>query len=146
MKVIYSNIIFFTLLIIGLVGAAIDRMTTSFWHDMPDVKMNYDIIWGIVGLFVAFTIFGMLLRKKWAYQFAIALNGIFTILPIMIFVTTTIMFWQETNLVDSFIHYSLYLIIAIISCIFALSLMFSKNIKNAYNKSFKQETSQSGAP
>jgi len=146
MKIVYSNVIFFALLIIGLVGAAVDRSTTSFWHDMSDVKLKYDIIWGIIGLFITFTIIGMLFRRKWAYQFAIAVNGIFTILPLMIFVTTTVMFWNEVNLVNSIINYSLHLISALISCIFALSLMLSKNVKNSYNKSFKTGTPKSGAP
>jgi hypothetical protein len=108
--------------------------------------MKYDLIWGIIGLFIAFTTIGMLLRRKWAYQFAIAINGIFTILPIMIFATTTVMLWQEINLVDSIINYSLHLIIAVISGVFALSLLLSKNVKNAYNRSFKPGTPQSGAP
>jgi uncharacterized membrane protein YeaQ/YmgE (transglycosylase-associated protein family) len=146
MKVIYSNIIFFALLIIGLVGAAIDRSTTDFWDDMPEVKIKYDIIWGTIGLFVAFTTIGMLFRKRWAYQLAIAINGIFTLLPIMIFATNTVMFWNETSIIDSIINYSLHLIVAVIAGVFAVSLMFSKNVKNAYNKSFKPGTPQSGAP
>ncbi len=137
MKIVYTNLIYFALLIYGLVGAAIDRLNSSIWHNMPDVKLKYDLIWGVIALWVAVTLVGMILRKKWAYQSAIAVNASFTLLPITIFIASTIMLWQEINLVDSITNYSIHLSIGIISCTFWLSLMLSKRVKNAYNKSSK---------
>jgi len=134
MKIIYANILFYALILFGLVGAAVDRATTPFWQDMKNIKFNYDVIWALVGVCILVTIFGLLKRKSWAYKFALTINATFALIPLSIIVVTTIMFWQELNVMESIVDYPGHLLIGGVSFVFWWALTKSTKIKNAYNK------------
>ena len=131
MKIIYANILFYVLILFGLVGAAVDRAAQPIWKDMNNTKFYYDIIGVLVGTWILVTIFGLLKRKSWAYKFALTVNATFTLIPFSISLVTTIMFWQELNVMESIVNYSGHLIIGVVSFVFWWGLTKSNNIKNA---------------
>ena len=79
MKVIYANIVFFLIVLYGLIGAALIRLTSEFWQQMDSVKTEYDLISLIFVIWLVVTIIGLAMKKPWAYVQALFANAVIAI-------------------------------------------------------------------
>lgn len=118
MKVIYANIIWYSAIIIGLVSAAVIRHTNNDWENMPNVRGNYDVLYGILGMYLVACIVGLLSRKAWGYSIAISENAMFTILPLSIFITTIFMLMPDITFIEILRVNLSNLVVGLVSLIF----------------------------
>jgi len=58
---------------------------------MGDVRFKYTIFYGLVLLLLVVSIAGLLLKRKWGFQLALASNVSFTLLPIALLMASVIM-------------------------------------------------------
>ena len=71
-KVIWANILFFIYVILNLVGGVIYRNISSEWENMKDVRLEYDLFFGLgFSALSILAIVGLLLRKEWGRQISI---------------------------------------------------------------------------
>ena len=136
-KVIYANLIWLFIIVVGAVAASIFRHSSGAWDIMPNVRMNYDILFvgGFCCLFII-AIIGILKRKRWGYEFTMCFNYILVMLafiPIIIGIFYVLkssipfhLIW-EANLQN--------LVIGLVSIIFVffmrrpnIKLLFEKNM------------------
>jgi hypothetical protein len=85
MKLIYANIIWFILLILGILNASIGRFNSEEWISMSDVRLKYTLLYGGVMLYLIISIIGLLLKKSWGYKIALISNSIMTLIPLSMF-------------------------------------------------------------
>ena len=135
-KVIYANLIWLFIIVLGAIAASIFRHASGSWDIMPDVRMNYDILFvcGFCCLFII-SLIGILKRKKWGYEFTMCFNYILIMLafiPIIIGIIYALkssipfhIIWNA-NLQN--------LIIGVVSIVFVF-FMKRSNIKSLFNES-----------
>ena len=131
MKIIYANIVWFTAIIIGLVGAAFSRRIRPIWESMDDVRANYDVLYGILGILLIICIVGLILKKHWGYFAATYANAIFTILPIAIFFTSLVLLIMDLTFMEILCINLSNISVGIGSLVFWV-LLVKLNIKNRY--------------
>ena len=85
MKIIYINLVWFALLIIGIINAAIGRHTSEVWEGMTGARSNYNFLYAGIGLLLLTSIVGILLKRKWGYELTLSANSTMTLLPLSIF-------------------------------------------------------------
>jgi hypothetical protein len=120
MKLIYANIIWFTLLIFGILNASIGRFNSEEWISMSDVRLKYTLLYGGVILFLIISIIGLLLKKSWGYKIALTSNLIMTLIPLsMFFVSFFIL--SEIPISEIFSIHAFNLTVGIVSLIFWLA-------------------------
>lgn len=88
MKGIYANVLWFIFLIFSLIVTAFQRYTSIEWTEKSDVRMNYDILYGSLAIFLAICVFGLLSKHKWGYSFSVTANATLTMLPLGIFIVS----------------------------------------------------------
>jgi len=91
MRMVYANIAWFILLIIGLTNATVSRYSSEIWDGMDDVRFNYTLLFGGITLLLAASIAGLLLKRKWGYELALASNLSMALLPLSLFVVSFVM-------------------------------------------------------
>ncbi len=145
MKIIYANIIFFILVLYGTAGAAVERFVSSFWEDMGAVKTEYDIVWSLFSIWLLITITGLILKKPWAYAHAISANAVLAIVPTILLVLASLVFWEGLNVLSLVKEIIFELSVSLISLIFFIILLKSANVKKAYNKASKPTAKSASA-
>jgi len=145
MKVIYANIVFFLIVLYGLIGAALIRLTSDFWQEMDSVKTEYDLVSLIFVIWLVVTIIGLAMKKPWAYVQALFANAVIAIVPFLLFVIATIMLLGEIDHIETIKGSIRDFIASAIGFIFWLLLYKSSNVKNAYNKSLNSDAQKARA-
>lgn len=131
MKIIYANTIWYATILIGLVNAALHRHNEFDWEGMPDVRNNYDVLYGVLGLYLLVCIAGLLLKKNWGLSAAIYANATLAFIPFGIFATSIFMLMPEINFIEIFRINLSNLLVAVVSFVFWLSLVkIRAKIKN----------------
>lgn len=131
MKVIYANIIWFTAILFGLVGAAMNRRSGPDWESMPDVRTNYDVLYGILGIYLVVCIVGLLIKKSWGYSAAVSANVTLSMLPIGIFVASLFMLMPDITFIEILNINLGNLLVGLVSIVFWV-LLVKSNIKSTY--------------
>lgn len=130
MKGIYANITWYTLVIVGLINAGYYRHTSHDWRGMTESRLNYDLLFGSLVIFLVICIIGLFRKKKWGYYLAVSANATLTISPICVLVVTLVMTYQELSILDIFQINSENLITGAISLVFWVWLVKSDIRKN----------------
>jgi len=91
MKGIYANIVWWVIILWGLIDAAINRQTSPQWKEMSNVALEYNLVYGSLGIFLVAGIVGLLKKKRWGYSLALSVNGTLAVLPLTIFVTSMVL-------------------------------------------------------
>ena len=131
MKVIYANIIWFAAILFGLVGAALNRRSDPGWVGMPDVRTNYDVVYGILGIYLLVCIVGLLIKKSWGYSAALSANATLSIIPIVLFVGSFFMLMPDITFIE-LLNISLgNLLAGLVSIVFWV-LLVKSNVKSIY--------------
>lgn len=74
-KVIWGNIIFFIYILGASIVGVISRHQDPNWASMADVRLKYDMLFGLgFSLLCIVASIGLILRKKWGWEFALSLN------------------------------------------------------------------------
>ena len=131
MKIIYANIIWYICILIGLSLAALDRHSSSNWEDMIDVRNNYDVLYGFLGICLVICIAGLLSKKRWGYSIAVTANATLSILPLGIFVMSLYMLLPDVSFKELLVINLSNLVAGIVSLGFWIWLVKS-NIKDIY--------------
>ena len=131
MKVIYANIIWYVCILIGLGFAALNRHSSSDWVNMADVRNNYDILYGLLGVYLVVCIAGLLLKKRWGHSIAVSANAIFSLLPLGIFIASLYMLLPDLSFIELLENSSTNIVIGVISLVFWIGLLKS-NIKEIF--------------
>jgi hypothetical protein len=131
-KTVYANIIWFIVIFIGTIFSIIDRHLSKEWKTMPDNRVQYDILFGIIDLALVFSVMGLLSRKKWGYFVALTTNATIACSTITVFAVHLILFSNAMALDKSFSIFSETIVIGFISLFFFM-LLAKKRIKAIYN-------------
>jgi hypothetical protein len=97
MKIIYANIAWYAVTVFGLFGAAIFRHNSADWEGMSYVRISYDIVYGLLALYLIICTIGLILKRKWGYIFAVSANATLTLVPMAIFFASLIMVLPALN-------------------------------------------------
>ncbi len=135
MKIIYANIVLFIVVLYGLLGSAITRLNSSFWQEMDSVKTEYDIVWSLFSIWLIITIYGLLKKKHWAYVHTLSINAVLAFVPLLLFITTSAMLWQEIDHIQTLKSIIYELVVSFVAFVFWLILYKSSYVKKSYNKS-----------
>jgi len=130
MKIIYANIIWFGILIIGITVANLSRFNSSEWESMADTRLNYTLFYGGISLLLAASICGLLLKRKWGYELALASNSTIALLPISLFVSSFFLA-PELPAVELLSIHSMNLVVGVISLVLWMAQIGS-GVKSTY--------------
>ena len=138
MKVIYANIMFFIIVLYGLLSAALMRLASSFWQsvEMGSVKTEYDYIAFICAIWLVVTVVGLIMKKPWAYVHAQSIDAVIAVVPIIFFCVTTFILLQVIDHLEALKDYVYDLLFSGIAFAFWVTLYKSSSVKSAYNKTF----------
>ena len=76
-KIVWGYILFFVYIIAALIGGIIFRRISPEWEQMENVRLQYDLLFGVgLSAFCLIVIIGLVLCKEWGRLFAISLNSI----------------------------------------------------------------------
>jgi hypothetical protein len=124
----------------GAIAASIFRHTSAVWADMPDVRLNYDIIFVVFfGILVFSASIGLLKKRKWGYEIAMLFNYILGLSLILPFIAIAIFYFEnnipisEMSKLEYFGNNLNNLVIGSVS-VFFIILMNKANIKTLYKK------------
>ena len=131
MKIIYANIIWYVCILIGLGFAALNRHNSSDWGNMTDVRNNYDVLYGFLGIYLVVCIAGLLLKKSWGYSIAVTANAIFSLLPIGILLASLYMLLPDLSFIELLEINLTNIVVGVISLVFWVWLLKS-HIKEIY--------------
>jgi hypothetical protein len=84
---------------VGLIGSFYERHTSLGWNNMPEVRIEYDLIFGLIVLYLVVASIGLIKRKRWGYILSIAANSILVVTPLLIFIVVLIML-NELSVID----------------------------------------------
>ena len=130
MKLIYANIFWFIILVIGLVNTISNRFLSREWGSMVDVRNNYTALFVFVIILLLAAVIGLLRKKKWGYNLSVTSNSIMAMIPISWFLVS--FFWLPSLSAKEILNiHSSNLIVGIISLFFWVTLKYS-NIKKVY--------------
>ncbi len=138
-KVIYANLIWFFIVMVGAVNGSISRHKSEFWQGMPDVSRNYDLLFlGAYGCLFLMSLVGILKRKRWGYECAMGFN--YTLSALIVIPFIAIFIFTITNGIPlSFLSqidlatYLNYIVVSTVSIVF-IFFMRRPNIKSLFNK------------
>lgn len=130
MKLIYANIMWFLILIFGIMNATLERFSSEDWNSLDDVRLKFTLLYSLVSLLLGGSILGLLLKRKWGYELALASNASMVFLPISLFIVTLILAptMSTSDLISS---HSLNLVVSSISLVFWVAQMHA-GIKSKY--------------
>ena len=84
-KIVYANLTWFIIIVAAAIGGSINRHASSTWDAMPDVRLNYDLMFvGAFALLLILSLIGIYKKKNWGYVWAMTFNYIlisFSITP-----------------------------------------------------------------
>jgi len=135
MKVIYANIIWYAAILLGLIGAALNRHSNADWESMPDVRGNYDALYGILGLYLVLCIVGLVSKKSWGYSVTVSANATLSMLPLSIFAPSLFMLMPDISFVEVLNINLSNLVVGFVSLILWVWLVKSDIKGNYVNKS-----------
>lgn len=131
MKGIYANITWYAFIVFGLLSAGYNRHTSKEWERVADVRLNYDLLFGTLLIFLVVCIVGLFNRKKWGYKMAVSTNATLTILPVTALIVTLPMTYQELGLLKILEINAINLLIGLVSLVFWIWLVKS-DIRNRF--------------
>jgi len=123
MKIIYANIIWYVITILGLLGAAFNRHSSSDWENMSDVTTNYDIVFGCLALYLIICGGGLLLKRRWGFAHAVSVNATLTLIPLGIFIASLAIALPTLDLISIFKANFINLLYGTVSLIFWISII-----------------------
>jgi fluoride ion exporter CrcB/FEX len=130
-KIIYANVIWFLIVLIGTVAASINRHTSATWNQMPDVRLKYDLLYvWVLGVFLLLASIGLLRKKKWGYKLAMSFNYVLAALAFIPIIGLVIFYkvsLSETVAMTWPANLNNY-VISVISIVFII-LMGRRNVK-----------------
>ena len=98
---------------------------------MPDVRNNYDLVYGLLGLYVGVSIVGLLSKKKWGYSFALSANVTLAIIPISILIVSIVMLEPDASFMNVMEINLTNIVVGLVSFGFWVYLVKS-NIRQSY--------------
>jgi len=125
MKGIIANILWYVVILFGLGFAALNRRSDPIWEAIVDVRMNYDILYGALGIILVLCITGLILKKRWGYHIAVSANATLTLLPGAIFVVSLITLIHDITLFEIIRINVSNIIVCVVSLVFWLWLVKS---------------------
>ncbi len=127
-KVILANVAFFIYMIIALIGV-IFRHSSAEWENMKNVRLEYDLLFGLgLSILSTLAIAGLLLRKEWGRQFSIAFCSILFFTNFILRLSVYIYFKYFKN-VDVMVIDPDAIVISILSLLFLVLLTRNKTKK-----------------
>ena len=135
MKGVYANIAWFLLVVAGLVLAFVDRHTAQGWSSMSDVRVMYDLLYGSLALYLVGCATGLFLKRKWAYQHALAANVTLALLPCGMLLGSLWLLLPDLGLVSLLKIQAINLAIGFVSLCFWLYLRRSSVASAFHSKS-----------
>lgn len=130
MKIVYANILWFCILIVGITAANLGRFNSDEWESMSDVRFNYTLLYSGITLLLMASIAGLLLKRKWGYELTLASNSTMALLPISLFVVSFFLL-PELTASELIVSHAMNLTVGIVSLIFWLSQIRS-SVKAKY--------------
>jgi len=125
-KVIWANTIFFIYVLFGVVGGVIYRNISSEWENMKDVRLEYDLFFGLgFSALSILAIVGLLLRKEWGRQFSIAFCAVLFFANFVLRIGVYIYFKYSQNLSIVVVDPDA-IVVSILSFMFLVLLMKDK--------------------
>ena len=86
-KIIYANLVWFIIIFTGAVIGSVNRHSSPTWDTIPDVRLNYDLMFvGVFGLILLISLIGIYKKRSWGYNSAMFFNYIlvtFSVTPII---------------------------------------------------------------
>ena len=122
-KIIYANTIWYAAILVGLVNAAFHRHNETDWQGMSDVRSNYDILYGALGLYLVVCIVGLLFKKNWGLSAAIYANAALAFIPLGIFLVSIFLLMPDINFIQILTINLSNLLVGIVSFVFWLWLV-----------------------
>lgn len=117
--------------------SSVNRHSSAEWKRMPDVRLNYDLLFvGVWGLLFLLAAIGLLKRKKWGYDCAMCFNYILAFMAFIPFIGLVLFNWEhgiplsEIIKIDWSFHIGNILISAV-SVVF-IALMRRSNVKSLF--------------
>lgn len=138
-KIVWGNIVFFTYILCAVISGVIFRHNDPNWSEMKDIRLEYDLLFGLGFSILCITsIIGLLKRKEWGRQFAISLNSV-------LFFTSFIMrvgiyFWTLISCGEGVVQIDLDAAVIAFCSIFFLFALTRNNIKTIYKAGACVET------
>jgi hypothetical protein len=123
--------------VLALIGGVVSRNMSQGWVQMEDIRLKYDIFFGLgFSSFAIFIIFGLIMRKEWGRVFAIAFCSILFfshfIMRFGVYLYYKITIQKNIIVVDPDA-----IVISIFSFLFII-LLSRKNIKIFYHAEIKK--------
>ena len=98
----FLNIGWFCVVLYGLVGGVLDRGGNSeFWAQSPNTALNYNLIFGFLGLIILAGIIGLVMSKNWGVIWSICGNAILAFTSLGTFVIYRVMVSEYESLGDT---------------------------------------------
>ena len=97
---------------------------------MSGVRFNHTLLYGGVSLLLVLSIAGLILKRKWGYELALASNSTMALLPISLFVASFILL-QEMSVLELISIHATNLVVGVVSLVFWLSQICS-GVKEEY--------------
>ncbi len=115
------------LIISDLIYDAIQRYTSTEWSKMTDVRLNYDLVFSVLVLFLVACVYGLFTKQKWGYSFAMSANGILVAISLASFLISLHLFLTDISLLEIFDMNLVNLSVSVISFCFCILLYRSKD-------------------
>jgi len=83
-KILYINIIWFSVVIVAIIMNGIARYSSTLLSEVPDIEQSKFFLFDslLVCIFII-SFVGIMRRKKWGFAFTVSLNYVLTIWPFM---------------------------------------------------------------
>ncbi|MCG7899777.1 MAG: hypothetical protein JAY85_15145 [Candidatus Thiodiazotropha weberae] len=144
MKALYVNAIWFVILIVGLIGAAVQRHTSLDWSEMSDVRMNYDLLYGSLAIYLAISVYGLLAKRNWGYSLSVAANATLTVMPLAIFVASMFLVYPDVGFIELLKISMGNLAVGFISLCFWVWLVLSKEKLSSFGELHIKKNNETG--
>jgi uncharacterized membrane protein YqaE (UPF0057 family) len=83
-KILYINIIWFSVVIVAIIMNGIARYSSTLLSEVPDIEQsNFFLFDSLLVCIFIISFVGIMRRKKWGFAFTVSLNYILTIWPFM---------------------------------------------------------------
>ena len=132
MKGIYANIIWFAIVIFGLSGAAFWRHNSTEWASMADSRLVYNLVYGLVAMYLIVATVGLIIKRKWGYVFAVSANAMLALISIGLLLASLVMARPTLSVQEIVQINSSNLLAGLVSLCFCVWLLKSK-VRNIYS-------------
>ncbi len=131
MKGIYANIVWYAIIVYGLVGAAVHRHSSADWEGMADARMNYDLVFGGLALYLIVSAVGLMLKRKWGYLLAVSANATLALAPMAVLIASLVIVFPALSVIEVLQSNLVNLVLGVVSLGFWIWIVKS-NIKVSY--------------